>query len=477
MNVMVPGLSMSPLEIAVLVGAVAVVLARWFPGRARRVVLLSGAGVLAVFGAALAVFGLRWQMVPVFVGAVIVLAVWVVSAAVRRRSGRPQRWVRWWVALPGSLACLGLVAATPVATWAMPVPVYPEPTGAHAVGTVALQWTDEERLELFTEDPDDHRTIVVQLWYPAQEVSEAERAVGGRETVEESRAVAASSADFFGIPGFLLDQSAEVRSHAVFDAPVAAGGERYPVIVFSPGLTGTRTANTVLAEEWASHGYVVASVDHTYDAAVTFIDGEPVYSRNFDAGADEAAATRENLAMRMADLSFVLTQIERLDSGEIPGSLAGRLDTERAAVAGHSRGGAAALMTAAADPRFAAVVHIDGGLEPSLPPQPFDQPALSITSPISAAENPDYIPALERALELGTAENHRVELADAGHFSFTDAALYFPPVPSVLGTVGRTEGLRLTAEVTTVFLDATLRGKSVDLSAALARYGEHTVYR
>jgi pimeloyl-ACP methyl ester carboxylesterase len=181
--------------------------------------------------------------------------------------------------------------------------------------------------------------------------------------------------------------------------------------------------------------------------------------------------------MRTADLSFVLTHLQRLDQGQIAGPLAGRLDTESAAVAGHSRGAAAALRAAAEDPRFAAVIHIDGGLEPSLPLRPFDQPALSITSPVSEAENPDYIPTLESALELDTVVNYRVSLPNAGHLSFADAALNFPPLRSLLGTVGRTEGLRLTGEVTTVFLDATLRDQAGDLPATLAKYGDLTVYK
>jgi predicted dienelactone hydrolase len=457
---MIPGLSMSPLEILAVLGAAALVLARWFPARARRPVQLSGIAIVLATGIALALLGPRWQLVPLFLFSALALVTMAVAALLRRRSGREPRRAKWWLVLPGTAACLLLIAATPVAAWAMPVPVYPEPTGEYAVGTTTFQWTDPNRPEPFSPAPDDNRTIVVQLWYPAaQSASDVERAFGGRATVEESRAVFEASAEFFGIPGFLVDEVAEVRSHAVFDAPVAEENTRYPVIVFSPGLSATRTTNTVLAEEWASNGYVVAIVDHTYDAAITFIDGEPVLSRNTvgDTDAETAQMNRDNLAMRIADLSFVLTRIERLDRAATPGTLAGRLDTDRAAVAGHSRGAAAALMMLADEPRFDAAIHIDGGLEPTMPAQPYDQPVLSITSPVSEADNPDYIPNLERVLDLGTGETDRIELAGAGHFSFTDAALYFPPLPSVLGTIGRTEGLRLTAGATTEFLDAQLR--------------------
>jgi predicted dienelactone hydrolase len=450
---------MSPLEILAVLGAIVLVLARWSPTRARRPILLSGTAIVAITGLALAVLGLRWQLVPLFLFSTLALLTIAATVLLRRRSRRDPRRAKWWLALPGTAACLLLIAATPVAAWAMPMPVYPEPTGEYAVGAATFQWTDTDRPEPFSADPDDHRTIVVQLWYPAEESGpEVERAVGGRATVEESREVFEASAEFFGIPSFLLDDVAEVRSHAVFDAQVAEGNTRFPVIVFSPGLSATRTTNTVLAEEWAGHGYIVATVDHAYDSAITFIDGEPVHSRNTvgDTDIEMAQMNRDNLAMRTSDLSFVLTQLERLDRAEIPGTLAGRLDTDRAAVAGHSRGAAAALMVLAEERRFDAAIHIDGGLEPTMPVRPYDQPVLSITSPVSEADNPDYIPNLERVLDLGTGETGRIELAGAGHFSFTDAALYFPPLPSVLGTIGRTEGLRLTAEATTAFLDAEL---------------------
>jgi hypothetical protein len=296
MSGMIPGISMSPLEILAVLGVLALVAARWSPARARRPVFLTGAVVVAGTGISLVLLGLRWQMVPVFTVGGIVLAASVI-VVLRRRTGWVPWRMQWWLALPVALAGLLLVAATPVAAWAMPVPVYPEPTGEHAVGTSTVQWTDPDRPEPFTADPGDHRTIVVQFWYPAEaSPPEVDRAVGGRATVEESRTVIEDSAEFFGIPPFLLDQVADVRSHAVFEAP-AAEGEPYPLVVFSPGLSATRTANTVLAEEWASQGYVVATVDHTFDAAVTFIDGEAVLTRNAvgDTEAETQRITRDNL--------------------------------------------------------------------------------------------------------------------------------------------------------------------------------------
>ncbi len=44
------------------------------------------------------------------------------------------------------------------------------PTGRYRVGTVTYDWTDPSRLEGATEDPDDRRRVVVQIWYPADAV-------------------------------------------------------------------------------------------------------------------------------------------------------------------------------------------------------------------------------------------------------------------------------------------------------------------
>ncbi|MFD7730969.1 alpha/beta hydrolase family protein [Kitasatospora phosalacinea] len=475
----VPGPQLSPLEFLVLLSALALVVARWLPPAARPPVTVA-AGVLCVLSAGwLGVVGVRWQVWPVLAGAVLVLPFAVVPL-VRGRAGRPVRRARWWVALPGSVACAGLLAAGPVAAWAFPVPDFPVPTGRFAVGTRVVQWTDPDRPETATPDPADRRTVVVQLWYPAQEApAGARRAQYLGRTGSEARTVSAALARYAGLPGFLLDGVPAARSRAVPDAPVASDGGRFPVVLFSPGLGGVRTQNTAWAEELASHGYLVAALDHPYDsAAVVLADGRTVdtlVASTGDDATDEARAVA-TAGVRAADLGFVLTRLDGLDRGEDDDPLAGRLDTGRAAVTGHSLGGAAALWAARQDHRFAAVVDLDG--YPRDPdPRPFPQPVLALTQDIGPATDPRYLPRLTGVLALGTATDYRLTVPGAAHLTFTDAPLYLPPVPSLVGSLGRTGGPRLTAAATLAFLDATLRHAPGDLPATLASYGELTVHR
>ncbi|MFJ3201457.1 alpha/beta hydrolase family protein [Streptomyces sp. NPDC086989] len=474
---------MNPWEWLLVLAAVALVLARWLPPRPRRPVTVGAVAVVAVAGAVLGVLGMRWQMVPVLAGAAVALP-FALAPLLRQRTRRAP----WWLALPGSVTGLALVAAGAAAAWALPTPVFPEPTGRFAVGTSVLELTDPARPETATAAPEDRRTVVAQFWYPARQSPPGSRRAPylGR-TERESRVVSGALAEYAGLPGMLLDGLPRARTHAVYDAAAAGDGERFPVVLFSPGLGGVRAQNTAWAEELASHGYVVVGLDHPYDsAAVVLSDGRTVrteVSATGDAVEDERRAAAWT-AVRAADLSFVRARLERVDGGAIAGPLAGRLDTGRVAVAGHSIGGGAALQAARQDPGFAAVIDLDG--YPHDPgPQPFRQPVLALTQAIGPDTDPDYLPALTRVLALSSATSYRLTVPGAAHLTFTDAPLYLPPVPSLVGSPDRTEGLRITAAASLVFLDSTLRhhadgpgstGGPADPATALSAYGTLVVH-
>ncbi|GIG59872.1 carboxylic ester hydrolase [Longispora fulva] len=464
---------MSPLEILALLGAVALVVARWLPPAARPRVTIAAGAVAALSAILLSVAGIRWQTLPVLAGAALA-SPFAFAPVVRRRTGRPPWRARWWLAVPGSVACVGLIATGPVAAWAFPVPVFPAPSGDFAVGTRVEQWTDPGRPETFTADPDDRRTVVVQLWYPARKSpAGVPRARYLGRTEHEARTVSAALAREAGLPGFLVDGVARAHTHAVSDAPVDSAGGRFPVVLFSPGSSGVRTQNTAWAEELASHGYVVAALDHPYDSAVVVLaDGRAITTETRSSGDrdrdDQLAAGWT--AVRAADLSFVLTQLDSL-----AGPLRGRLDTGRVAVSGHSMGGAAAVQAARQDRRFDAVVDLDGF--PHGPTSPaLDQPTLAFTQAVTPGTDPRYMPRLTEALTSSTATSYRLTIPGAAHLTFMDGPLYLPPVPSIVGSLGRTGSPRVVAAATLAFLDAVLRDEPGDLAGVLRAYGDLSVH-
>ena len=78
-----------------------------------------------------------------------------------------------------------------------------------------------------------------------------------------------------------LDGVVAARTNSVPDAPVASGKKRFPVVLFTPGGGVGRWTNIAWAEELASHGYVVAALDHPYDTAtVQFADGRRFTGRS-----------------------------------------------------------------------------------------------------------------------------------------------------------------------------------------------------
>ncbi|WP_253886312.1 alpha/beta hydrolase family protein [Actinokineospora diospyrosa] len=469
MTDIITGLNLSPLEVLTVLSAISLVVARWLPAAARPRFTIAAGAVFLLSVVVLGVTGLRWQLLPVLAGA-IVAAPFAIMPLVRGRARR----VRWWLALPGSVVCACLIITGPVAAWAFPVPVLPEPSGDFAVGTRVLQWTDPDRPETFTTDPQDRRTVVAQLWYPARKGSTGPRAQYLGRTEDEARTVAEALAGGVGLPGFLFDGVPLARTHAIPDAPAADG--RFPVVLFSPGSSGVRTQNTAWAEDLASHGYVVAALDHPYDsAAVVLADGRTITTATVSSGdrdQDDHLAD-DWTSIRAADLSFALTRLEALDQAADP--LAGHLDTGRVAATGHSMGGAAALQAARRDHRFDAVIDLDGYPRGPLSPD-LSQPTLALTQAITPDTDPRYVPQLTDVLTRGTAKNYRLTIPGAAHLTFMDGPLYLPPLPSIVGTLGRTESPHVVAATSLAFLDSVLRNGSSDLTATLSTYGELTVF-
>jgi predicted dienelactone hydrolase len=207
-----------------------------------------------------------------------------------------------------------------------------------------LHLVDEDRPDPWV--PTGPRELMVSLWYPAVEYGDPDP--NPYATAEESRLVLA------GIAGVPEDALTRVRTHARPDVPPRHG--RSPLVVLSSGFSLPRWTLTALAEDLASRGYVVAGVDHTYEAlAVTFPDGR-VAERTVPVGGWTGPQVA---ASRALDISFVLDRLLGGPNGRL-------IDRHRIAVAGHSMGGAAATATILADPRVDAGINMDGSFHPAL---------------------------------------------------------------------------------------------------------------
>jgi dienelactone hydrolase len=255
-----------------------------------------------------------------------------------------------WVLIVGLADAPGVLAQD-----ASPVPAaitLAAATGPQAVGRTGFEWIDRTRDEPFTDDPADHRELVIWMWYPAEPMPDAERAAY----------VPGLWGDLIGDAlGLDLDR---VAVHAVADVPVASGQPRYPLLLLSPGSGFMPAVYTALAEELASHGFIVVGVNHTYNASVTvFADGRVVpaapEAQPQPTDMDSMRAAGETVTeLHAADLAFVLDRLEALD--DEPGPCAGRLDLSRIGVLGHSLGGAAAAELCRVDRRCDAGVNMDG---------------------------------------------------------------------------------------------------------------------
>jgi dienelactone hydrolase len=213
------------------------------------------------------------------------------------------------------------------------------------------------------------------------------------------------------------------------------------VILFSPGSGTIPAFYASLCEDLASHGYVVAAVDHPYDdLAVTLADGRLVKQAKQPSGGEELLRfERERVAVRTQDLRFALDQLARVADGRTPDALQGRLDLSHTGAFGHSVGGMTAAELCKQDSRVLACANMDGLVYamPAYiddPAQGIERPFLFLEKPLPAmkGEKPEdtqrrlaFLRGKGNALLAGvrSGASYRVTITGATHATFSDEEL------------------------------------------------------
>lgn len=201
--------------------------------------------------------------------------------------------------------------------------------GSHAVGVRTIEVVHTGQIDILKIDPRAEkpeawpmydRPLTVEIWYPA---------VAG--------AMGDTSLDVYLRDG---KTEVEISGKAVRDAE--PDGADFPLVIISHGYPGNRYLLSHLAENIASKGYVVASIDH------------------LDSTYRTKAAFGSTLVNRSLDQVFVLDQIDQM-SRDDTSFLSGRVDAGNTAILGYSMGAYGAVITAGGGVTQASVDYAWGG--------------------------------------------------------------------------------------------------------------------
>ncbi len=284
--------------------------------------------------------GPHWQLFPLYLAAVILLA------GTSRLPSRSRR----LKAVVGGLILL-LAIGTTALTWLFPMFQLPKLSGTATVGTRILHVIDQSRAETGGSSPSGKRELMIQVWYPAEPSGAEQLAVYQRRKELTVRA----------------SYRSVLRTHSYLDAQVRRGGP-YPVVLYNPGWMGERTEGTYQMEELASHGFIAVAIDHTfYGGLVEFPDGRVADSRNAPTlGSFENSTVEEQWS-----LGDKYVRIEAQDDAAVLDRLSvlnqdahtpwfHQMDFTRVGAMGFSIGGAVAAQAAFQDPRIKVALNLDG---------------------------------------------------------------------------------------------------------------------
>jgi len=336
------------------------------------------------------------------------------------------------------LKAIGIILSIFIVT--MPAIIFPQyekiqPTGKYQVETKTYTYTDTERVETYT-NTGENRMLNVELWYPKN----------------------------------------------------AQG--KYPLAVFSHGSFGIKKSNESLFNELASHGYVVCSIDHTYQCLYTIDSGgntilmdKSYVQEIFDQDAHSHKQQsyeyfKKWMNIRTGDINFVLNHILTEEKNKDADSVYKLVDTSKIGVIGHSLGGSAALGIGRMREDVSGVIALESPFMCDIEGVKDDQfvftdkaypvPVLNVYSDNSWSYLNQWPQYAENYALLANANTNatafNVHIRGVGHLTLTDLALTSPFLTNILNQQKSTTDteycLKTINRLCLEFFDCYLKGKS-----------------
>ncbi|WP_433346856.1 alpha/beta hydrolase family protein [Microtetraspora malaysiensis] len=374
------------------------------------------------------------------------------------------------------LAVLMLAVSLPVAGADAGSPIgvsLPAPGGPYPVGTVAMRLVDRSRPDpLVAAKP--YRELMISLWYPA--------VAGGGPLAPHMAPLAAADWDRHSAPPLGIAKGAvawaATRTHARVGAPVEPRAGKLPVVLFGSGDGGPRTLGTTLVEDLASRGYLVVTVDHTYEAdQVEFPGRRLVRALPLPAKLTPKVIAKllaKHARARLADMRYVLGQVTALAhgrpiGGKLPEGMLGAPDASRVGVLGQSLGGSVAAQLTRDDARVDAGVNLDGAYVGPVATRGVTRPFLQLAA---ETHTRDSEPSWKSFWRASTGWKRELRFKGAAHGSFTDLQPLLPqiaaklpkvPLADYVGTIEPGRSVAAQRAYVGAFFDLHQRGKPTHL--------------
>ena len=182
-------------------------------------------------------------------------------------------------------------------------------SGEYSVGVRTIKVVNPKQLNASDFKHFSDRELTLEVWYPSSVKPSTEKTSYQAET---------RSGKAFSVAG-------KAYRDIQLDSSIAPS----PLIVISHGYTGYRSMMFYLGEHLASHGYIVASIDHTDST-----------NSDIDFNANAGAGFPSTLYNRARDQQFVLEQLNSKKS-----EFSSLIEPQSAAVIGFSMGAYGALNT------------------------------------------------------------------------------------------------------------------------------------
>lgn len=415
----------------------------------------------------------RWQMIPVYLSAVITSLYFF--------SNISKSWLRSiirffsliFLILGGTLAYL------------LPVFDFPEPIGDFSVGTKNIYLEDSSRLETITDEPADFRRITVKMYYPS---------AANLENPEKylANGVATAFAINKGIPPFAFSHFDLISTHTEKDLPII--NQQFPLLILSHGYLWNAELYPSIIENLVSQGYIVAGIQHSYEAPIVHWKNEKIYpnqayfnrmDEQMDHGKfgelEIAFKEEKNAEKRLAlmqemmhilpynesverwqkDISFTIDELTKLNQIE-KSEWFNKIDFDKIGVLGHSFGGAAAAEATAFDSRIKAGVNLDGAQWGKLIDTTLNTPFMAMYADrnYDVFNSPNFF-IFEQA---ANDDFYEVLIKNTGHANFGSLGHWTSLHDfTETGAIDPDKMSAYTSTLLLAFFDKYLNGKNVDL--------------